>query len=193
MIKKHSYTPPDGCVSEETRRFVERMCYSLEQDYGDDSVIEEAIQEAVDNGVPIYYADIYGSCIDIAGYVEEAVEEGLYCFPTHDPYSSRKTEPFQLNTLIQAGWYVFLDQAANYNINDIVANQLINVANQDPRISEGGPAVEAKVEEIIDSLTTNSIIDGNETFGYYRTEYLRRLYEEGISTIDPDEGKEDEE
>lgn len=198
MINKRSYTPPTGkFIKDSTKVFIDKMCYSLESDYGDDIPIEEVIQEAVDNGVPIYHDDIYEGCVDIAGWVEDAVYEGLYCFPTHDPYRNKKPEPFELEKLLQAGWYMFLNEAANYNMDNILANWLINIANSDPRITEGGPAIEDKVEEIINDIAEGDngegVVDTSETFGYYRKAYLRRLYEEGISTIDPDEGKEDEE
>lgn len=172
-IERKKYYPIGDGVSDFTYSQVKDACESLACDFGEEMELDEAIDETSDSFTPIYYSQLYGSCRDIADYAEQAVEEGLYCLPSNDPYSSgKKQKPFRLHELLQMGWYLYLRDCLSNNLKRVMFNWLVSIANADPRID---PAAQEAVEEGIEAIVSDVGNNTDRTFGWYREEYLSFL------------------
>ena len=154
---------------------IEGACESLAVDYGDDTHIDEAVHEVADTMTPIYYYELYKTVVDVHEWIEEAVDEGIAILdPGIDP-TTKKRRPFRLHELIQTGWYYYLEQSLRENLNTILFNFLVDIANADPRIKDDQwGALEAAMAEITKD------VDPDMTFGWYREKYLDILKTLGI-------------
>lgn len=167
MINKRRYRfVGEYPVMDFTIEQVKSACESLSLDFGDDTNIDEAIHEVADTLTPIYYYDLYKSVVDVHEWIEEAVDEGLACLdPGIDP-TTKKRNPFRIHELIQEGWYLYLEQTLRENLDTILFNFLVNIANADPRIKDDQWA---DLEEELDKIAKD--VDPDVTFGYYVQKY----------------------
>lgn len=158
-MKKLAYIPAGYTENKFVIGQVKDACYSMETDWGDDTPIEQAIDETIDSFIPIYYSDLYESTPDMAPYIEQAVDEGMYS--VEDKY-------FRLYKLIQAGWAIYLNDAIRQNMKAILVNFLLNIARADPRI----PTDKYDVVRIAVEGLVGDDPDTCCTFGEYRKRYL---------------------
>ena len=74
----------------------------------------EATLDLADDAVPVYYADLYANCADLAYYADMAQEEGLV--PEDASIASR----------LSTGAYIYYRELINYNMYEILYNACID-------------------------------------------------------------------
>ena len=111
MLEQKEYKSLN-CIPDDTN-----ICEEVETNYSGD--ICDAIAEAADSAIHIYYSDLWETAPKIQEYIEEAIAEGLV-----------DTNKFDLIKAFQAGEYQYYTQVLYDNFETIVFNIAVNYINE---------------------------------------------------------------
>ncbi len=128
MLEQKEYKSLN-CIPDDTN-----ICEEVETNYS--GYICDAIAEAADSAIHIYYSDLWETAPKIQEYIEEAIAEGLV-----------DTNKFDLIKAFQAGEYQYYTQVLYDNFETIVFNIAVNYIN------EKYPDVDIDEDELQDILT----------------------------------------
>lgn len=170
--KDYSYC---GGLDPAVEQRVKDALYELEHWDSDDGYICDALHEAADSNTPVYNYELYKACADIGDDVESAMREGLI-----DPHSKN----FSFPNMLQIGYCYMLESVLYENLDAVVYNFLIAIANNDPRLRDDkAEEIVAAIEELCED------VDNNKTFQDYVYKYRKAIdpFLDGRGEVSPEE------